>query len=258
MVNKRLLFGPLVAVILLLPIMFLNSIVTEIELAIKPSNLLDFPKYAKIPISKRRKSIKYPPLSEKVARGYCSTVGILRSGRASGSGAVIRRKKGEKLKVLTAWHVVANRVGEDIKVLHTDRTVSIVRVVRSRPKNDLALLVGTQKEKQSGCFSTPAKHPPMIGDDLFVVGSPSGLLGNVSKGILSNIVYDSKFIGLYYRTDAAIYPGNSGGGVYNQKGELVGIANAVETARLSPLDPSIHIVPGGGIVIPLNIIKSFL
>jgi serine protease Do len=81
--------------------------------------------------------------------------------------------------------------------------------------NDIALL------KIDG-FKTPylrsgkLEHV-MQGEKVYAIGSPVGLKDSVSAGVISG------FDGYYLRTDAKIYPGNSGGPLVNQSGEVIGI-----------------------------------
>jgi S1-C subfamily serine protease len=81
--------------------------------------------------------------------------------------------------------------------------------------NDIALL------KIDG-YKTPYLRPGRMdqafqGEKVYAIGSPVGLKDSVSAGVISG--YD----GYYIRTDAKIYPGNSGGPLVNQKGEVIGI-----------------------------------
>jgi S1-C subfamily serine protease len=55
------------------------------------------------------------------------------------------------------------------------------------------------------------------GEKVYAIGSPVGLKDSVSAGVISG------FDGYYLRTDAKIYPGNSGGPLVNQQGEVIGI-----------------------------------
>ncbi len=55
------------------------------------------------------------------------------------------------------------------------------------------------------------------GDQLLVVGSPHGLEGTVTTGIVSRVAYNE------IQTDAAANPGNSGGPLVNANGEVVGV-----------------------------------
>jgi serine protease Do len=83
------------------------------------------------------------------------------------------------------------------------------------PKNDLALL-------KMDVYKTPCLKPGKLdqvaqGEKVYAIGSPVGLEDSVSAGVIS--AYD----GYYLRTDAKIYPGNSGGPLVNQRGEVIGI-----------------------------------
>ena len=90
-----------------------------------------------------------------------------------------------------------------------------------------------------------------VGDLAVVIGNPLGKLGGtVTSGIISalerEITIDNKKMNLI-QTDAAVNPGNSGGGLFNDNGELVGIV----TAKSSGVD-----IENLGFAIPVNDIKS--
>ncbi|MCY4383135.1 MAG: serine protease [Nitrospinae bacterium] len=63
-----------------------------------------------------------------------------------------------------------------------------------------------------------------IGEEVYAVGAPAGLELSLSRGVVSQLrgVFGKRFAPLL-QTDAAISPGSSGGGLFNQAGELVGI-----------------------------------
>lgn len=80
-----------------------------------------------------------------------------------------------------------------------------------------------------------------VGETVFAIGNPEGLGHSVSQGVLS---VDSEYIGIkaldganrtvvyrVMRTDAAINSGNSGGPLFNSRGELIGIVNAKSIAE---------------------------
>lgn len=67
-------------------------------------------------------------------------------------------------------------------------------------------------------WQTPdAALSPLPGDELLLVGSPYGLEGTVTTGVVSRVTYDA------IQTDAAANPGNSGGPAVDTKGEVVGV-----------------------------------
>ena len=95
-------------------------------------------------------------------------------------------------------------------------------------KTDLALIkITTDKELSFVKFGDSTKA--RIGDWAIVIGNPYGLGGSVSVGIVSarsrdiNNGQSDEFI----QTDAAINKGNSGGPLFNAKGEVIGISTAI-------------------------------
>ncbi|MEG1477469.1 MAG: PDZ domain-containing protein, partial [Oscillospiraceae bacterium] len=87
----------------------------------------------------------------------------------------------------------------------------------------------------------------IVGEETVVIGNPMGTLGgSVTNGIISalnrDIVVGGQTMNLL-QTNAAVSPGNSGGGLFNGKGELVGIVNAKSAGTGSE---------GIGFAIPIN------
>ena len=73
-------------------------------------------------------------------------------------------------------------------------------------------------------WQKPLRKPPAPGDSLLLVGSPYGLSGTVTKGIVSRVT--SSVI----QTDASANPGNSGGPAVDGSGNIVGVV----VARINP------------------------
>ena len=174
--------------------------------------------------------------------------------KAIGSGVVIRCEKGQKKRVITAWHVVdyLNYIKSPI-LAGSKKTgkIQVFSIVKPDPANDLGILEGLLPEKEA-CPTAPiARDLPEVGDAVYVVGEPMGHEGNISKGILSNVYVNEAHGGatMVYRTDAAVAPGNSGGGMFNSKGELIGIISFLELLPGFPLVPVP--VPGSGHAIGL-------
>ena len=141
--------------------------------------------------------------------------------------------------VLTNNHVVAGANGSVSVSFSNGRTAS-ARVVGTDPKSDLAVV------KANGVSGlTAAKFGDSssmrVGDAVFAIGSPLGLEGSVTSGIISatnrTIVESGEdnggarnSIAGALQTDAAINPGNSGGALVNLSGEVVGINTAIATS----------------------------
>jgi S1-C subfamily serine protease len=121
--------------------------------------------------------------------------------------------------LITANHVVADAVAagsRTVKVERKNRTWS-GQVIRQDSTNDLAtvrvrglIAPGLWQNPQLGLVPSP-------GDELVLVGSPYGLEGTVTTGVVSRVTYDS------VQTDAAANPGNSGGPALDQQGDVVGV-----------------------------------
>jgi serine protease Do len=136
--------------------------------------------------------------------------------------------------VITNNHVIEG--ANDITVILTDGTKLKAEVVGKDSKVDVAVLKVTPTH--------PLKSVPFgdsdamrVGDPVMAVGNPFGLGGTVTAGIVSarNRNIDNGPYDNYIQTDAAINKGNSGGPLFDMKGEVIGI----NTAILSPSGGSI-------------------
>ncbi len=162
-----------------------------------------------------------------------------------GSGFIIRADG----LVVTNAHVVANH--DSFKVHTADGRVFEGKLVGSDPQTDVALL------QLEGAKNLPVavlgkSEPTAVGDWVVAVGSPLGLEQSVTRGIISAKGRGS--LGLYadgyadfLQTDAAISPGNSGGPLFNMRGEVVGMNTAVA-----------GIGNGLGFAVPIDQVKTVL
>lgn len=149
--------------------------------------------------------------------------------------------------IVTNYHVVEG--AQQITVtLHDDSTYTAT-VVGSDQQSDIALL------KIDATGLTPAvlgdSDNVQVGEVVIAVGNPMGTLGGtVTDGIVSALNRDISVEGnemTLMQTSAAISPGNSGGGLFNTNGELIGIVNA----KYSDEDAE-----GLGFAIPVNAMKT--
>lgn len=164
-----------------------------------------------------------------------STVDIrvsLAQGAAEGSGVILSADGA----VLTNNHVVAGSTGQ-ITVTLADGTEHPATVVGTSPSYDLAVL---QIQGVSGL--TPAvlgnSGDVQVGQQVVAIGSPRGLAGTVTTGIVSAFdrtvtVQGEDGSAVVYnglQTDTPINQGNSGGPLVDLQGRVVGINSAIETA----------------------------
>lgn len=141
-----------------------------------------------------------------------------RQVQALGSGFIIDPSG----VVVTNNHVIDN--AQQVSVTLSDGTEYPASIVGRDSKEDLAVL---QVKADRPLPSVPLGHSDeaRIGDWVLAIGNPFGLSGTVTAGIISSRKRNVEH-GLYddfIQTDAAINHGNSGGPLFNLKGEVIGI-----------------------------------
>jgi serine protease Do len=165
--------------------------------------------------------------------------------RALGSGFIISAD-GE---IVTNHHVIDG--ADKVLVKLSDGRQMEATVVGSDPLTDIALLrIKATDDLPAITFGNSDEM--RAGDEVFAVGNPFGLGGTVTSGIVSatsrNInsgPYDD-----FIQTDAAINRGNSGGPLFNNKGEVIG----VNTSIFSPDGGSVGI----GFAVPSDLVQAIV
>jgi putative serine protease PepD len=157
--------------------------------------------------------------------------------RGTGSGVVIRSDG----YIITNNHVVAPAAdGGRIEVTFdgADGRSVPARIVGRDPVTDLAVLrIDTDQDLQAARLGQ--SRSLVVGDPVIAIGSPLGLSGTVTTGIVSALnrtvdvpAEDGEGRNPLFnaiQTDAAINPGNSGGALVNAAGEVIGINSAIAT-----------------------------
>ncbi|MCW2614038.1 MAG: peptidase and chymotrypsin/Hap, partial [Frankiales bacterium] len=168
-----------------------------------------------------------------------STVSIAVSGGGSqgtGSGVVIRSDG----YILTNNHVVAAAAdGGQITVTFDGAEQELpAQIVGLDPITDLAV-IQVKAGQALPAAALGQSRALVVGDPVIAIGSPLGLSGTVTTGIVSalnrtvNVPAEdgasSNPLFNAIQTDAAINPGNSGGALVNARGEVIGINSAIAT-----------------------------
>lgn len=178
------------------------------------------------------------------------------SGSGTGSGFVISPDG----YIVTNNHV-AGPAGEDgsINVTFADGKTATGKLVGASPDYDLAVV----KVDRTGLDSVPmgASRDLKVGQSVIAIGSPLGLQGTVTTGIVSALDRpvtagesegDTSFINAI-QTDAAINPGNSGGPLINAAGEVIGVNSAIASMGAAAGQQAGSI--GLGFAIPIDTVK---
>jgi putative serine protease PepD len=172
------------------------------------------------------------------------------SGSGTGSGFIYR----EDGYIVTNNHVAAPAInGGKLTVYLEDKTSFEAKLVGRNASYDLAVLkIDATGLKPVNIGDSSAIN---VGDLTVAFGSPLGLTGTVTSGIVSAInrpvtaggADDQSFISAI-QTDAAINPGNSGGPLVNGQGQVIGVNSAIATLGSGTQSGSI----GLGFAIPIN------
>jgi len=163
-----------------------------------------------------------PPDVAALVEQVKESVFTVQAGGIQGTGFVIRSgaPEGYQSGVLTNAHVVQSAIqnrGVAIYLTQGKKRLK-ARLWDVDMSRDLALLYVKE-------FYTPlpwlseVKHPLQVGDFVMALGSPYGLEGSTTTGVVSKIAKE------FIQTDAAVNPGNSGGPLLNRYGEVVGIVS---------------------------------
>lgn len=176
---------------------------------------------------------------ETIATGF---LGQPLKGQGAGSGVIISNDG----YIVTNNHVIEN--ADDIFVTLNNNEEYSAKLIGTDIKTDLAVI------KIEGTNFTSANlgdsSSTLVGDTAIVIGNPLGEFGGtVTTGIISalnrDIIIENQAMNLL-QTNAEVNPGNSGGGLFNSKAQLIGIINAKTLANN---------VEGIGFAIPSNDVK---
>ncbi len=174
--------------------------------------------------------------------------------RSEGEGAgIILDRQGH---ILTNYHVVEG--ADEVTVELWDGSVVRGNVVGFDEGNDLAVIRASVQPQRL----TPARFGDSdavrVGEMVFAIGSPFSFDFTVTSGIVSGVGRESlqnssgRAIRGVIQIDAAVNPGNSGGPLFNARGEVIGVNTAIH----NPTQQRVFV--GVGLAIPANTVLRFL
>jgi putative serine protease PepD len=193
---------------------------------------------------------------QRDSSGVVSIKAVTSEGEDSGTGIVLN----DEGLILTNDHVVA---GATSLVAGPGKSSSVTRpakLVGEEANDDLALI----KIDPSGLGLKPlnivSSSSLQVGDPVYAIGNPYGLNETLTRGIVSALGREiaapngSKIAGAI-QTDAALNPGNSGGPLLNEQGEVIGVNSQIasDAARTEGSQPG---STGVGFAIASNLVAS--
>ncbi len=147
-----------------------------------------------------------------------------------GSGFVYEYQN--QMVVITNKHVVDDAI--NITVTFSNGNGYPSTIIGSDAYSDLAVLSVDAPQEEFQPLTITSSSTLQVGDPVIAIGSPFGLGGTMTSGIISHLgttiqdsVAGSFPIANIIQTSAAINPGNSGGPLLNYKGEVIGITTAI-------------------------------
>jgi S1-C subfamily serine protease len=181
-------------------------------------------------------NVSLPALFDRVRQSVVVVEGLIEQrdffGRVfytqvQGSGFIY--DFGRQMIILTNYHVVADMT--NITLTFVNEKQYSASILRSNPNADLALLSTSASENEFNPLEIISSSTLRVGDSVIVVGTPYGLEGSMSNGIVSalnrTLVTEEYSIGKVIQTTAPLNPGNSGGPLLNYQGQVVGIVTAI-------------------------------
>jgi S1-C subfamily serine protease len=154
-------------------------------------------------------------------------------GEVQGSGFVYNSTS--RLVIVTNYHVVD--AASNITVTFVDGNAYAAKVIGYDPYADLAVLTSNAPQSEYKPLSITSSSTMSVGDPVLAIGSPYGLAGTVTSGIVSALgrtitesTTDGYVIPDCIQTTTPINPGNSGGPLLDYKGEVIGITTAIVTS----------------------------
>jgi serine protease Do len=162
----------------------------------------------------------------EAAKKYGPAVVVVKSPHGLGSGFFVNKKG----YLVTNFHVIKGSrhltvtrfkpSGSTLKrIIHRD-----VEIVAVAPFHDLAVLKVNDMKDDYTTVVLAKGDKVTIGETVFAIGNPLGLERSVTEGVISQA--ERSFGGfLYHQVDAPVNPGNSGGPLFNSRGQVIGVVN---------------------------------
>lgn len=134
-----------------------------------------------------------------------------------------------QMTILTNNHVIDNTI--EINVTFPNGNTYAASVEGANPETDVAVLTTDAPQSEYKPLTIVSSSTLKVGDPVVVVGTPYGLAGSMSNGIISaldrTITTGQTTMNNIIQTTAPLNPGNSGGPLMNYLGEVVGITTAI-------------------------------
>jgi putative serine protease PepD len=167
---------------------------------------------------------------QRDSTGVVAIKAVTAEGEDEGTGIVLNNQG----LILTNDHVVKDATSISIDASGSTKTTRTATLVGEEANQDLALI----RVNPSGLGLKPltlaSSSSVQVGDAVYAIGNPYGLEETLTRGIVSALgreiaAPDGAKISGAIQTDAALNPGNSGGPLLNEQGEVIGVNSQIAT-----------------------------
>jgi putative serine protease PepD len=171
---------------------------------------------------------------ERDSKGVVSIKVVTPEGEDEGTGIVLN----EKGLILTNDHVVKGATSITIDASGSSNTTRGATLVGEEANKDLALIRVDPSGLGLKALTLASSSSVQVGDTVYAIGTPYGLEETFTKGIVSALgreiaAPDGAKIAGAIQTDAALNPGNSGGPLLNEEGEVIGVNSQIASDAAS-------------------------
>jgi putative serine protease PepD len=171
---------------------------------------------------------------QRDSSGVVAIQAVTSEGADSGTGIVLN----EQGLILTNDHVIAGARSLTVAAKGSSSVTRPARIVGEEANEDLALIQVDPSGLGLKPLTLASSSSVQVGDAVYAIGNPYGLDETLTRGIVSALgreisAPDGSKISDVIQTDAALNPGNSGGPLLNEQGEVIGVNSQIASEAAS-------------------------
>jgi putative serine protease PepD len=165
---------------------------------------------------------------ERDSTGVVAIKAITADGEDEGTGIVLN----EKGLILTNDHVIEGATSITVDASGSSKITRSAKIVGEEANKDLALISVEPSGLGLKALMLASSTSVQVGDAVYAIGNPYGLEETLTRGIVSALgreisAPDGAKITGAIQTDAALNPGNSGGPLLNEEGDVIGVNSQI-------------------------------
>jgi putative serine protease PepD len=174
------------------------------------------------------KALTATQLYKQDSTGVVAIKAVTSEGEDEGTGIVL----GEQGLILTNDHVIKGATSLSVDASGSSKKTTSATIVGEEANQDLALIKVDPSGLELKPLTIASSSSVQVGDTVYAIGTPYGLEETFTKGIVSALgreiaAPDGSKISGAIQTDAALNPGNSGGPLLDEQGEVIGVNSQI-------------------------------